>query len=99
MRYLAGLDLGSTGAKIVVFSSTGEIEERFYQAYPSSRNSSGHEMDPSVVKETVISLMGKALSRYPALEGLGVTSFGEHLLLSASVTPAIFTIAVVRRAG
>ncbi|MDY6094089.1 MAG: carbohydrate kinase, partial [Candidatus Enteromonas sp.] len=80
MRYLAGLDLGSTGAKIVVFSATGEMEERFYEAYPSSRNSSGHEMDPSIVKDTVISLMGKALSRYPSLEGLGVTSFGESFV-------------------
>ncbi|MDY5441396.1 MAG: FGGY-family carbohydrate kinase [Candidatus Enteromonas sp.] len=80
MRTIAGLDIGTTGAKIVVFSSQGELIERFYAPYPSSRHSSLHEMDPLVLKESVLSLVQKALSVYPNLEGIGVTSFGESFV-------------------
>lgn len=80
MNYVAGLDIGTTGAKIVLFKTNGELVDKFYRPYPSSRGSSGHEMDPLAIKESVLALVKDVLQECPDLLGIGVTSFGESFV-------------------
>lgn len=80
MECVGGLDIGTTGAKIVVFSLQGDILRRFYAPYPSTRGNAGHELDARTLKETLLSLARQALEAFPSLLGLGITSFGESFV-------------------
>ena len=70
MRKFAGLDVGTTGAKIVVFGQDGALLDKVYQAYPSSRDKTKQELDASLLRDSVLSLFRRVLDKHPDLEGL-----------------------------
>ena len=78
---LAGLDVGSTGCKIVVYSDSGEYLGRTYRDYPIQRHNSSHEVDAGAIWEAVIQVILEASEKFPGIGGLGVTSFGETFVL------------------
>ncbi len=80
MRKFAGLDVGTTGAKIVVFAQDGSMLDKMYSAYPSSRDQAKQEVDPFLLRDTVLSLFGAAIKKHPDLEGIGIASFGESFV-------------------
>ena len=80
MRKFAGLDVGTTGAKIVVFGQDGALLDKVYQAYPSSRDKTKQELDASLLRDSVLSLFRRVLDKHPDLEGLGIASFGESFV-------------------
>ena len=78
---LAGLDIGTTGCKITVFSERGEYRGQAYREYPADRTPSAHEIDPCAVWGAVRQVIGQAARAYPGIGAIGVTSFGETFVL------------------
>lgn len=76
----AGLDIGTTGSKITIFDDT-EKKDRFYENYPSKRDANGHEIDASIIYETILHLIQKSVQAYPSLCAIGFTSFGETFVM------------------
>ncbi len=73
---IAGLDVGTTGCKIVLYNQEGRLLQTYYQEYEVLRNSGRHEMNFADVKNGVLALLGQAAKAYK-IDVLGVTSFGE----------------------
>ena len=79
---IAGLDIGTTGCKLTVFDEHGNQLGRAYRDYPVHRAVSGHEMDISVMMESVYGVIEEMSGQYPDIAGIGVTSFGETFVLT-----------------
>ncbi len=77
--YIAGLDIGTTGCKIVLFDRDGKQVMTAYREYEVKRNKGLHEVDvPGIwkaVKEVFAETSGYGLS------AVGVTSFGESFVI------------------
>lgn len=85
---IGGLDIGTTGCKLTVFDETGAFLGKAYRDYPVSRGIGGHEMDISVLMESVFGVIREMAAQHPDLDGIGVTSFGETFVLTdADGTP------------
>ena len=74
--YLGGLDIGTTGCKISVFSTDGKLFKVYYREYNVTRQSGQHEIDFSIIKDGVLAILKEAANDC-RIEALGVTSFGE----------------------
>lgn len=79
---IAGLDIGTTGCKCTVFDEKGNYLGKAYKDYPIKRQTLGHEIDMSSLKESVIEVVTEMAAQYPDIAGLGVTSFGETFVLT-----------------
>ena len=85
---IAGLDIGTTGCKLTVFNETGHDLGKAYRDYPVRRQVSGHEIDLSVVMDSVYAVIREMTEKYPDIMGIGVTSFGETFVMTdAQGTP------------
>ena len=49
--YLGGLDIGTTGCKISVFSTDGKLFKVYYREYNVTRQSGQHEIKFSIIKD------------------------------------------------
>ena len=78
---LAGLDIGTTGCRVAVYSANGECLGKVNQDYPVQRTTSEHEVDAKAISDAVMSVIKKAAARYREIRGIGVTSFGETVVL------------------
>lgn len=74
---IAGLDIGTTGCKCTVFDEQGNYLGKAYRDYPIRRKVGGHEIDITVVMDGVYACIREMAEKYPDIEGIGVTSFGE----------------------
>lgn len=79
---IAGLDIGTTGCKLTVFSESGEYLGKAYRDYPVRRAVGGHEIDMSTMMESVYAVIGEMARQYPDIAGIGVTSFGETFVMT-----------------
>ncbi len=79
---VAGLDIGTTGAKITVVNGDGTVVHTGYQDYPVSRAAGAHEMDAAEVWATVCGLLTRAAKRAGDIRAIGITSFGESFVLT-----------------
>ena len=85
---IAGLDIGTTGCKLTVFDESGRDLGKAYRDYPVRRQVSGHEIDISVVMDSVYAVIREMTKQYPDIGGIGVTSFGETFVMTdAQGTP------------
>jgi xylulokinase len=66
---IGGLDVGTTGCKIVLYNEKAELLNTYYCEYNSTHKNGQHEIDFTDVKCGVLSLLSEAVK--------GVTSFGE----------------------
>ena len=80
-RYLAGLDVGSTGCKIIVYDTDGNTLGRVYRDCPITRAMGAHEADAQGIADTVMAVIREAAEKYPGIAGIGVASFGESFVL------------------
>lgn len=80
-RYLAGLDVGSTGCKIIVYDTDGNTLGRVYRDCPITRAMGAHEADAQAIADTVMAVIREAAEKYPGIAGIGVASFGESFVL------------------
>ncbi len=79
---VAGLDIGTTGAKITVINGDGTVVHTGYQDYPVTRVASSHEMDAGEVWSTVIVLLTQATVNVKDIDAVGITSFGESFVVT-----------------
>ena len=79
---IAGLDIGTTGCKLTVFDERGQDLGKAYRDYPVRRQVGGHEIDISVVMDSVCAVIREMTDRYPDIMGIGVTSFGETFVMT-----------------
>lgn len=78
----AGLDIGTTGCKLTVFSEEGKDIDRAYRDYPVTRGGSEHEVDVESIMEGVLALLALMAEKHPDIGGIGVTSFGETFVFT-----------------
>ncbi len=79
---IAGLDIGTTGCKLTVFDTQGHDLGKAYRDYPVRRQVSGHEIDISVVMDSVYAVIREMTEKYSDIMGIGVTSFGETFIMT-----------------
>ena len=79
---IGGLDIGSTGCKLTVFSETGEYLGKAYRDYPVRRAAGSHEVDIAALLESVYEVIREMAARFPDIGGIGVTSFGETFVMA-----------------
>ena len=79
---IAGLDIGTTGCKLTVFDEQGHDLGKAYRDYPVRRQVSGHEIDISVVMDSVYAVIREMTEKYSDIMGIGVTSFGETFVMT-----------------
>jgi len=82
MRLIAGLDVGTTGCKVTVFTAEGENLGREYRDYPVRRAVDAQEADAVALGESVLDCVRAAKARFGQIEAIGVTSFGEAFVLA-----------------
>ncbi len=73
---IGGLDVGTTGCKIVLYNEKAELLQTYYTEYDAIHQNGQHEIDFHDVKNGVLALLKQAADAYK-LDALGVTSFGE----------------------
>lgn len=73
---IGGLDVGTTGCKIVLYNEKADLLATYYREYDAMHKDGTHEIDFGDVKGGVLALLKEATSNYK-LDALGVTSFGE----------------------
>ena len=81
---IAGLDIGTTGCKMTVFDENGERLGKAYREYASRRDTGGHEIDMTVVTESVFDAIREMAHQYGDIAGIGITSFGETFVMTDS---------------
>lgn len=79
---IAGLDIGSSGCKLTVFNENGQEIGKAYRDYPVRRDLSGHEIDISVIMESVYAVISEMTSKFSDIAGIGITSFGETFVMT-----------------
>lgn len=73
---IAGLDVGTTGAKIALYDENAVLINTYYNEYPSDRKNGKHEISFADIKKGVLGLLKKAASEHK-ITAMAVTSFGE----------------------
>ncbi|WP_369017859.1 FGGY family carbohydrate kinase [Thermatribacter velox] len=79
---IGGIDVGTSGCKVVIFNLKGEILAQAYREYPFVVPQPGWlEINPELIWKAVVEALKEAVAslREP-LEAIGVTSHGESLL-------------------
>ncbi|MBQ8510351.1 MAG: carbohydrate kinase [Clostridia bacterium] len=77
---IGGLDIGTTGCKLSVYSDTGEFVSNTYKEYEVSRRNGEHEVDAAMIFDAVCDIIRTA-SAEQEIAAIGVTSFGETFTL------------------
>lgn len=73
---IGGLDVGTTGCKIVLYNENAELLDTYYKEYNAVHENGQHEIDFHDIKNGVLSILKDAVKEHK-LDALGVTSFGE----------------------
>lgn len=79
--YIAGIDIGTTGCKMAVYSDKGEYRYLAYRDYLAARSAGEHEVHAKVIWESVKEVIREAAAKYPDVRAVGITSFGESFVL------------------
>ena len=81
---LAGLDIGGTGVKAVIFGKNGEIYSSAYQEYNMIQEHSGwYEFWPEDIYEAAMRVLSQCVRDCEEeIQGIGVSSFGESWVLT-----------------
>ena len=82
MSLIAGLDVGTTGCKVTVFTPDGRCLGREYRAYKSRRLANVHEVDAEALAEGILETVEAASARFGKIDAIGVASFGEAFVLT-----------------
>ena len=77
---IAGLDVGTTGAKIALYDENAVLINTYYNEYPSDHKNGNHEINFADIKNGVMGLLKKAANEHK-ISAMAVTSFGETCAL------------------
>ena len=83
--YAAGLDIGTTGCKIVVYDKTAKCQKVYYKEYNAVHTDGNHEIDFGSIKDAVIDILQKSLNEYK-IELLALPVLAKLLLCSTKMT-------------
>lgn len=75
--YIGGLDVGTTGCKLTVYSDNGSYIDNEYVEYDVSRISGKHEIDAENIFASVCTCIKNTCKKHSELSAIGITSFGE----------------------
>lgn len=78
---LAGLDIGTTGCKLIVYASDGRCLYSSYCDYPVSRSAGEHEINAEYIWHGIKTVLSDAAKKHPDIEAIGISSFGECCVL------------------
>src|SRR5918993_4764244 len=84
MNYILGLDIGTTHAKVIAMSSTGENLHACKESYePVEGLASGHhEFNPDIIREAAITLLLDTIAALPGRKPVGISlSTAMHSLM------------------
>ena len=79
--FIGGLDIGTTGCKLTVFTEDGVFVTNCYCEYKASRSASGHELDGASVWDAVKQVVKGCAAECGSIDAIGVTSFGETFVM------------------
>ena len=82
MSLIAGLDVGTTGCKVTVFTPDGKCLGREYRTYKMRRLADVHEVDAEALAKGVVEAVNAASARFGKIDAMGVASFGEAFVLA-----------------
>ena len=82
MSLVAGLDVGTTGCKVTVFTPDGECLGREYRKYATRHAGSIHEIDAEALAGAILETVAAANARFGKIDAMGVSSFGEAFVLA-----------------
>ena len=77
--FAGGLDIGTSGCKIVLYNEKGEHSKSAYKEYNVKRTSGLHEIDSKEIFESVKSVIKEVACK--ELASIAVTSFGETFVM------------------
>ena len=77
---LGGLDIGTTGCKLSLYTEKGDFVCNSYREYDVSRKSEGHELDVETMFSAVCAVIAETAKHHP-IDAIGVTSFGETFVV------------------
>lgn len=77
--YVGGLDIGTSGCKVVLFDESGTAVRSAYREYDVKRQSGLHEMDAQALWEAVKHVLRQVAC--DELRAIAVTSFGETFVM------------------
>jgi len=78
---IGGLDVGTTGCKLTVYSCNGEYISNEYVEYNVSRKNGEHEIDAAEIYRSVCEVISRSVKSCGNLLAVGVTTFGETFVL------------------
>lgn len=73
--YAGGLDIGTSGCKIVLYDENGAFGGSFYKEYDVKRSNGLHEIDAEEIFDSVCYVLKQASEK--EIASIAVTSFGE----------------------
>ena len=97
MRYIIGIDIGTTNTKAVAYTDEGEVLGTAGASYPVFSDDSGqHELDPELLLEAVLSAVRAVREKTVAQEGLTGVSFScaMHSLIAVDAAGKPLTRAI-----
>lgn len=77
--YVGGLDIGTTGCKVVLFDEEGKQAKVAYREYDVKRSGGLHEIDIKEVFDSVKEVL-REICEFD-IKAIGITSFGETFVL------------------
>jgi gluconokinase len=96
MRFVIGIDIGTTNTKAVAFTEHGEVLASAGASYPVYTDAGGrHELDPGQLLEAVVTALGKVRRQTISREGLA----GTEGLAGVSFSCAFHSLIAVDEAG
>lgn len=78
---IGGLDVGTTGCKLTIYSGSGEFVHNEYIEYEVKRQNGEHEIDAGEVLKAVCMVIEKSYQKHPELSAIGITTFGETFVV------------------
>ncbi len=78
---IGGLDIGTTGCKITIYSDDSKYLYKAYRDYLVSRSTNAHEVKAEDIWEAVKEVIHEATTKIHDIKGIGITSFGETFVM------------------
>ena len=76
-----GLDIGTSGVKAVLFSETGEMQQRACREYPVHGTGTQIELYPQQVCDAVLDALRELADAHCEIQAIGISSLGEACIL------------------
>lgn len=78
VKYILGLDIGTTGCKANVFNESGKVCVKSYHEYLDKQHAG--VINPEIIWREVYSAIKECICKYPDIEAICTTSFGESVV-------------------